>query len=66
MTILEFIFGILVLAVIFFIAVGYICMRFDTKKLEQENKELRNNLKKARERKVKREYKKLKIEREDK
>lgn len=58
MGVLDFIFGILVLAVVFIIALGGICMHYDTKKLEQENEELRNNLKKARERKLKREYKK--------
>lgn len=58
MGVLDFIFGVLVLGVIFIIALGGICMHYDTKKLEQENEELRNNLKKARERKIKREYKK--------
>lgn len=58
MGVLDFIFGILVLAVVFIITLGGICMHYDTKKLEQENEELRENLKKARERKLKREYKK--------
>lgn len=66
MGVLDFIFGILVLAVVFFIGVGAVCMHYDTKKLEEENKKLREDLKKARERKAKREYKKLKIEREEK
>ena len=58
MGVLDFIFGILVLAVVFIIVLGGICMHYDTKKLEQENEELRENLQKARERKLKREYKK--------
>ena len=58
MGVLDFIFGILVLAVILFVSVGAICMKWDTRKLEEENQKLREDLKKARERKVKREYKK--------
>lgn len=59
MSILDFIFKILCLAVAFFIGVGAVCMIWDTKKLEDENEKLREDLKKARERKVKREYKKV-------
>jgi len=58
MGVLDFIFGILVLAVILFIGVGAICMKWDTRKLEEENQQLRENLKKARSRVSKREYKK--------
>ena len=58
MGVLDFIFGILVLGAVFIIALGGICMHYDTKKLEKENEELRDSLKKARERKIKREYKK--------
>lgn len=58
MGVLEFIFDILVLAVAFIVALGSICMHYDTKKLEEENEKLKNDLKKARERKTKCEYKK--------
>lgn len=58
MTILEFIFGVLVLAVILFIGVGAVCMKWDTRKLEEENQKLREDLQKARKRVLKREYKK--------
>lgn len=60
MGILDFIFGVLVLAVVFLVAFGYIAMKYDTRKLEEENTKLKEDLKKARERKVKREYKKAK------
>lgn len=58
MGVLDFIFGILVLAVVFIIAICIVCMHYDTKKLEKENEKLKNDLKKSRERKSKCEYKK--------
>ena len=58
MGVLDFIYGILVLAVIFFIGVGAICMKWDTRKLEEENEKLRESLKKARTKVSKCEYKK--------
>lgn len=57
MGVLDFIFGILVLVVIFIIAICIVYMHYDTKKLEEENEKLKNDLKKLRERKAKREYK---------
>ena len=63
---LDFIFKILCLGVALFIGVGAVCMIWDTKKLEEENEKLRKDLKKARQQKIKREYKKAKIEREEK
>ncbi len=59
MGILDFIFRILVLIVFLFIGVGAICMKWDTRKLEEENAKLKEDLKKARGRKIRREYKKL-------
>lgn len=59
MGVLDFIFGILVLAVIFIIGVGAVCMKWDTKKLEEENIKLKEELKKSREKKSKSEYKKV-------
>jgi len=59
MNILEFIFGILILFVVFVIDVGAIAFKYDTRKLEKENEELKADLQKARERKAKREYKKV-------
>jgi len=59
MNILEFIFGILILFVVFVIGVGAIAFKYDTRKLEKENEELKADLQKARERKAKREYKKV-------
>ena len=59
MGVLDFIFGVLVLIVLFFIGVGAVCMKWDTRKLEEENTKLKEDLRKARERRVKREYKKV-------
>lgn len=60
MNILEFIFGILVLIVVFIIGIGIICTKWNTQKLEDENNKLKEELQAMRERKVKREYKKAK------
>lgn len=57
---LEFIFAILVLIVILFLGIGAICMKWDTTKLEEENKKLKEDLEKARKTVVKREYRKVK------
>lgn len=59
MNILEFIFGILVLIVVFFIGVGAVCMKWNTQQLEEENTKLKEDLRNAREKKIKREYKKV-------
>lgn len=58
MGVLDFIFGIIALLVGAFVVIGTVCMRYDTKELEKENKKLKEDLQKARERKLKREYKK--------
>lgn len=60
MGVLDFIFGILVLAVVFILVFGTVCMHYDTKKLELENERLKEDLKKSREKKLKAEYKKAK------
>lgn len=60
MGLLDFIFGVLALVVVAFLVVGVTVMKYDTKKLEQENTFLKEELSKARMRKVKREYKKAK------
>jgi hypothetical protein len=61
MGILEFIFGIIVVTAVVFTVVGAVAMIYDTKKLEEENEKLKADLKKARERKLKREYKKVEV-----
>lgn len=60
MGVLDFIFGVLVLAVVFFVGVGAVCMHYDTRKLEAENEKLKEDLHKARKRKMEREYKNAK------
>ena len=57
---LEFIYAVLVLIVIFFLGIGAIGMKLDTRKLEEENKKLKEDLEKARKKVVKREYRKVK------
>lgn len=59
MGVLDFIFGVLVLAVVFIIGIGAVGMKWDTRKLEEENAKLKEDLKKAREKKIKQEYKKV-------
>ena len=44
MNFLEFIFGIIVLIVAFITIIGITGMRYDTKKLEEENDKLREKL----------------------
>lgn len=58
MGVLDFIFGIIVVTAVVFTVIGTVAMRYDTKQLEEENKKLKEDLQKARERKLKREYKK--------
>lgn len=58
MRVLDFIFGIIVITAVVFTVIGTVAMRYDTKQLEEENKKLKEDLQKARERKLKREYKK--------
>ena len=59
MNILEFIFGIIVVIAVVFTIVGAVAIKYDTRKLEIENSKLQLDLRKARERKVKHEYKKV-------
>ena len=60
MGVLDFIFGLICLLVLFVMGLGYITFKFDNKKLEEENTKLKEDLKKARTRKLKNEYKKAK------
>lgn len=59
MGVFEFILGILTLIVIFILGLGVICYRYDYKAMEKENEKLREDLKKARARKVEKEYEEL-------
>ena len=47
MGVLEFIFGIIVVTAVVFTVVGAVAMIYDTKKLEEENEKLREDLKKS-------------------
>ena len=55
----DFIFGVLVLAVLFILGIGAIAMHYDTKHLQEENEELKKDLEKARKKIIKEEYKKV-------
>lgn len=50
---LDFIFGLIVLFVIFISFIGYISIKYDTKRLTEENEKLREDLKKLRAKKSK-------------
>lgn len=54
MGVLDFIFGIIALLVGAFVVIGITCIIYDNKKTEEENKKLKEDLQKARERKLKR------------
>ena len=60
MGVLDFIFGLIVLFVILIIVIGVTAMKYDSKKLEEENLKLKEDLKKARLKKSQSEYKKVK------
>ena len=60
MTVLEFIFGILALAVIFMIAMFWLGAEYSDKKLEKENENLKEQIKKLRLKLSSEEYKKVK------
>lgn len=62
MTILEFIFGVIVVIAVLFIAIAIWCIKYNYIELEEENKKLKEDLRKARMKRVKKEYKKNKIE----
>ena len=65
MTVLEFIFGILALAVILVIATFWIGCQYNDKKLEKENENLKEQIKKLRLKLSSEEYKKNKIVNEE-
>ena len=65
MTVLEFIFGILALAVIFIIAIFWLGAEYSDKKLEKENENLKEQIKKLRLKLSSEEYKKNKIVNEE-
>ena len=50
---LDFIFGLIVLFVIFICFIGYISIKYDTKRLTEENEKLKEDLKKLRAKKSK-------------
>ena len=50
---LEFIFGLIVLFVLFVFGIGALSMKYDTKRLTEENEKLREENKKLRARKSK-------------
>lgn len=60
MGILEFLLGVVIVSVIFMIALITLALHYDTVELEKENERLKDDLKKARQRKMKTEYKKVK------
>lgn len=60
MGILEFIFGIIVVVAILFLAIAIWGIKYNYLELEEENKKLREDLRKARLRRVKNEYKNAK------
>ena len=57
MGILDFIFGVLVLTVIFITIIGALGMKYDTTRLKEENDKLKEELEKAKVRKIKRKQK---------
>lgn len=59
MGILDFILGVIVIFVGAFVVIGTVVTIWNYKTLEDENKKLKEDLAKARERKMKREYKKV-------
>jgi len=58
MGVLDFVFRIFTVIVIAFVIIGTVCTIWDDKDLKEENKKLKEDLMKARETKIKREYKK--------
>ena len=61
MSILEFVFGVIVLITVLLIFIAIWGIKYNYLELEEENKKLKEDLVKARARRVKREYKKVKI-----
>lgn len=57
MGVLDFIFGVLVLAVIFITIIGGLGMKYDSTRLKEENEKLKEELEKAKVRKIKRKQK---------
>lgn len=60
MGVLDFIFGLIVLFVLFISFVGGLGMKYDSKRLAEENEKLRNDLRKARLKKSKEDKKDVK------
>lgn len=60
MGVLDFIFGIIAIFVGAFVVIGIVGTIWNTGDLEKENKKLKDDLAKARKRKMKRENKKIK------
>lgn len=59
MGVLDFIFGVIVVVAVVFIMTGIIVMKYDTKKLKEENQKLFEDLAKERKRKMKNTNKKV-------
>lgn len=53
MGILDFVFGLIVVVAILFIAICIVCMRYNYQELEKENKILKEKLEKIKKRKYK-------------
>ncbi len=53
MNVLEFIFGIIVVLISAFVVIGTVCTIYDYKRVEKENNKLKEDLQKARQRKIK-------------
>lgn len=60
MTVLEFIFGVIIVIAVLFIAIAIWGIKYNYIELEEENKKLKEDLRKARSKRIKKEYKKVK------
>lgn len=60
MTVLEFIFGVIIVIAVLFIAIAIWGIKYNYIELEEENKKLKEDLRKARSKRIKSEYKKVK------
>ena len=65
MTVLEFILGVIIVIAVLFIVIAMWGMKYNYIELEEENKKLKEELIKARSRRVKKEYKKNNIEKRE-
>lgn len=66
MGVFEFFYKTILVLAMLIASMGVLVTLTDVNKLKVENKKLKEDLYKARKRKIKREYKKVRIEREDK